>query len=207
MSLNNDLTGEWKEEAAMRESVKKHGGFYIARYEAGKGENNTVVSKKGADVWNNIAWGDEMNVIGTEGAVYRSRQMYKDSNSVTSTLCYGVQWDAVMNFMSDVKNINDESKLYINDSTSMGYYAYDSSGNLIEGMEEEAQPTGYYAVKNIYDMAGNVIEWTMEAETEENRSARGGCFVDNCSASYRSYGDPVSLRVEQYGFRVALYLK
>lgn len=72
------------------------------------------------------------------------------------------------------------------------------------------QPAGYYSVKNIYDMAGNVCEWTMEAENEEDRSARGGCFVDdgcNVSVSYRSSGDFASLSVRQYGFRVALYLK
>lgn len=36
---------EFEEYNKMKSSVEKNGGFYIARYEAGKGENNTVVSK------------------------------------------------------------------------------------------------------------------------------------------------------------------
>ena len=128
MSLNNDLTGEWKEEAAMRESVKKHGGFYLARYEAGLPEGKSAsnvkitdipVSKKGVTVWGNISWGTSMTEVGESGAVYYSRQMYKDSNSVVSTLVYGVQWDAALCFVSDVLNPNVPGKKYVEDSTDM----------------------------------------------------------------------------------------
>ena len=41
----------------MYASVKRNEGFYIARYEAGK-EGENVVSKKGADVYNEIPWSE-----------------------------------------------------------------------------------------------------------------------------------------------------
>lgn len=215
-------TGSYTEEEfeynKMKASVQENRGFYIARYEAGLPEGKTTsnvttgdlpVSKKGADVWNYIAWGTNMTTIGTTGAVYRARQMYKGSNSVTSTLCYGVQWDAAMNFMKDVSNPNVPGKKYIEDSTEMGYYALDSDFNLIPGMEEKVQPAGYYAVKNIYDMAGNIFEWTMEANSTDYRGYRGGYFRYNgtfapASNRNRSYPDYAG---GEYGFRPALYLK
>ena len=200
-------TEEVEEFNKMKASVEENNGFYIARYEAGKGENNTVLSKKGAEVWNNIPWGTDMTTIGTSGAVYKSRQMYSGSNSVTSTLCYGVQWDAVMEFMKDVPNPNVSGKKYIEDSTSMGYYAYDINANPIEGMEAVAQPTGYYAVKNIYDMAGNVFEWTMEVKYTSTRVIRGGYFGYSGDFASASYRDKDFFPTLAFGFRVALYLK
>ena len=99
---------------AMMESVQEYGGFYIARFEAGDetGERTessgvgTVVSKKGVHVYNWVKWGDSKSGIGTTGAVYLSKKMAEDYGytSVVSTLCYGVQWDAIMNFVSDASH-------------------------------------------------------------------------------------------------------
>ena len=64
-------------------------------------------------------------------------------------------------------------------------------------------------VKNIWDMAGNVSEWTMEAYGMTYRIPRGGGYYGSGSI------DPVSLRDSLHGptntsnsigFRVALYL-
>lgn len=48
--LNGDDTGkiitDWKDDEGNTESVKKYGGFYIARYEAGLPENNKLWGKK-----------------------------------------------------------------------------------------------------------------------------------------------------------------
>jgi len=162
-----------------------------------------VVSKKRATVWNKIPWGTSITEVGTNGAVYRARQMYKKSKSVVSTLCYGVQWDAALQFIA-TKDAD-----YPTNSTGKGYYAYDENLNLIEGMDVKVQSTGYYAVNNIYDMAGNVSEWTMEASNSGSRVVRGG--------SYNNYGSdyPASNRYnctpdrayDNFGFRPALYVK
>jgi len=200
-----DPTGERAEHAAMEASVAENGGFYIARYEAGKEGTSTVVSKKGATVWNKIPWGTSMIEVGTNGAVYRARQMYKGSKSVVSTLCYGVQWDAALQFIAT----NEEHKDYPTNSDGKGYYAYDSNWEPIEGMKEEVQPAGYYAVNNIYDMAGNVYEWTMEANSTDLRVIRGGVYGASgseapASGRYDSY--PFSADVSD-GFRFTLYIK
>ena len=187
----------------MKASVEKNGGFYIARYEAGKEDNSTVVSKKAADVWNNIVWGVDMTTIGENGAVYLSRNLYQENdNNFVSTLCYGVQWDAVMNFMKDVTNPNVAGdKKYIEDSTGMGVYR--TGAPTLTGSNE------LYKVKNIYDMAGNVYECTMEADSTNSRVVRGGCCANNGSdipVSLRSNGFPFTA-FDVVGFRVALYLK
>jgi len=112
----NDTTGEYAEYAAMKASVEQYGGFYVSRYEIGKEDTDTPVTKQLATLWNNIPWGTSMSEVGTEGAVYYSRNIC-ESDDVVSTLIYGVQWDAVMSFMKDVKN-STGIKSY--------YYIYDS---------------------------------------------------------------------------------
>ena len=57
-----------------------------------------------------------------------------------------------MTFLSDVTNPNASDKPYVQDSTGMGNYS--GGGGL--------KKTGQYVVKNIYDLAGNAFEWTME---------------------------------------------
>lgn len=197
-------TNEESEYNVMKASVIYNKGFYVARYEASK--NNTtgkVESKQGKNVWNNIAWGNSMTNIGTSGAVYQSQNMYTDTDTyeVTSTLIYGVQWDAIMKWMENVQNPNVSGKTYIQDSTGKGYYG--ESSPTTTGSNDS------YAVKNIYDIAGNVYEWTMEAYDTANRVYRGGSF-DNTGT-----GDPVSCRNiigvpygtdDGLGFRPALYI-
>ena len=93
----------------MYASVKKNGGFYIGRYEAGKDVEGKVIIQKNASVYNYIPWSStqEMKESETEttgGAVELSRNFAKENKytTVQSTLIYGVQWDAVMNWMKDV---------------------------------------------------------------------------------------------------------
>ena len=193
LSSANDTTGEYAEYSAMRESVEKNGGFYIARYESGK-ENNNIVIKKGATVCD-VAWGTSMTEVGTTGAVALSRDLYKSSGSVVSTLIYGVEWDAALMFISGVDSV------YAKDSSGKGYYGQSSITPTSAGSSES------YKICNIYDMAGNAREWTMEADGTGGRLERGGRSVDNgmyTPASARRGEIPASVGA---GFRVALYLK
>ena len=203
---------QWEKDEynAMMLSVQKNHGFYIARFEAGDGnatsertaetEAHTVVSRKNAYVYNYVSWGDSMTEIGTKGAVYLSQNMYKGSESVVSTLCYGVQWDAIMNYVSD-KDHN------ITNSASWGNYVIDpESSNLIV---QKCGSSEVWKVKNIYDLAGNSFEWTMESRSvsAKNRVFRDGDGTDNPVSARLCIEPTVAYYDEPIGFRVALYIK
>ena len=162
---------EENEYNAMRNSVLEYNGFYVGRYESGttstnertesSGITDDVVVKQGKNVYNYIGWSnsDDMKVE-TGGAVQKSKEFASANNytSVTSTLIYGVQWDAIMQFIdSGYKNQDGtlyEKNSFVANSTGKGNY----TGSLLStGSNSD------YAVKNIYDLAGNVDEWTMES--------------------------------------------
>lgn len=101
--------------------------------------------------------------------------------------------------MREVTNVSDATKRYITYSTGMGNYT--SSINTTGSSSN-------YAVKNIYDMAGNVLEWTMEAQNTNTRAIRSGIRVFGtdyppCSRS----GALANSSVNNVGFRLALYIK
>lgn len=193
----------------MLKSVKKYGGFYVGRYETGDAdateqrsaatEAHNVSIKKNQIVYNYVMWGNNES-----GAKDLAESMYKDSSSVKSTLMYGIQWDTVMNFIKEDVDLNN-SNAWGNYKDSSGY-ATENSGNI-----QKTGTSEYWKVKNIYDLAGNVGEWTMESKLETLKIIRGG--------AYNSKGDndgyPVAGRFDNYptatysnvGFRVALYLK
>ena len=191
---------------AMANSVIQNNGFYIGRYEASN-NNGTAESKKGKFVWNGIIWGDSISDIGTDGAVYKSQQVYNNgAYGVTSTLCYGVQWDSVLGWIdSNYKGGTCSSNSFIVDSTGKGNYSDTKSTYGSPGK------TGIFKEKNIYDMAGNVWEWTMDAYDRYGivyRVDRGGSFY------YEGFEYSVSNRIGYspansnggIGFRVALYI-
>lgn len=193
----------------MIKSVEKYGGFYIGRYETGDAdvtehrtnatETHNAVVKKNQFVYNYVMWGN-----GEGGAVNISTAMYEDSSSVNSTLVYGIQWDAVMNFIKEDVDLNNSNQ-WGNYKDSLGYAAQNCGTLQKTGANE------YWKAKNIYDLAGNVGEWTMESNLEKIKIIRGGAYNNNGS----SEGYPVAGRYDNYptntnsnvGFRVALYLK
>ena len=73
-------------ETAERTAVLKYNGFYIGRYEAGKENETTVVSKQNAIVWTTIS---------QTNSKVTAKTMYEDNNSVKSALCSGIQWDVL----------------------------------------------------------------------------------------------------------------
>ena len=132
-----------------------------------------------------------MTDIGTEGAVAKSKGMYTDKSKydVTSTLIYGVQWDAIMAWIDpNYKTSSCKEDSYVRDSTGKGNY---------EENEDDANnpakcgSSDNYRIKNIYDLAGNVYEWTMEAYSTNARVIRGGSYLNNTG-----YVVPVSRRAD-----------
>lgn len=160
---------EQKEYDFMKESIKANKGFYIGRYETGKDSNGNVVVKKGFSTYI-TKWGNDMNNP-TEGAVTLARNFAKEKAdlSLTSTLCYGIQWDATMQFLDgNYMDGNCSEGSYIKKDKDKGNYVGGNT-NTITGLNNN------YCVKNIYDMGGNVWEWTMETyQDSATRIIRGG---------------------------------
>ncbi len=217
-----DESEETKAEAIkMYSSVKTYGGFYIGRYEAGKETINgveKVVSKKNVRAYNFIPWSSSTTTnTDTGGAVEKARGMVVANNytSVTSTLCYGVQWDATLNFIDSdyITNQTSEKKpncnndSYLVNSAGKGWYSDNYyTGSTYTGKEVDSQMSN--KVKNIYDMAGNLAEWTMEVSNTNERLTRGGSFLDSGSTNPASSrkGFSQDSPHEGRGFRVTLYL-
>ena len=187
---------------AMATSVAKYGGFYIGRYETGKLNTDTPVVQEGINEGiGNVTW---------YNAYKRSKNVVYDNKntknaSVTSSMIWGCQWEQVMFWMKDIENTtitnsDGSHPAYITDSTGMANYSINSKMQSIK-------PTGQYGVNKIYDMAGNVSEWTLEAYSTNKRVVRGGNRSDkeHCSASYR-WADAPTGSWDHYGSRVAIYI-
>ena len=187
---------EASEYTTMRAQVLKYGGFYIGRFEAGVNSTTlrtkvtttqTVVCKKGVAPYNYVPWGTSMSdaseISGESGAVYLAKSMYANSNSVTSTLTYGCHWDAMCRYIGDSQR------------TTPTKDAPELTGSVATDVS-----------KNIYDLAGNCIEWTMEACDMGSRVLRGGDYHVADSVSARRFVSPTSYY--DYGsFRPTLYIK
>ena len=211
-------TERTKEEAVrMYASVKKYGGFYIARFETGKDENNNAVVQKGATIYDYIKWSSSGEMNETEetegGAVEVSRSFAIENKyeNLTSTLCYGVQWDAALNFIdpnyitnAQQRNPQCDEDSYVRNSTGKGWYE-GSNGSHLVGDDLDG---GKNSVKNIYDLGGNVWEWTMESDSTCNRVVRGGHENNSgilCPASSRYTFIP-SIQGNGIGFRIAIFI-
>ena len=199
-------------------SVEKNKGYYIGRYEAGDKEStknkslrtssssnsNTITVKAGQAPYNIIKYTDAKKLA--EG--FSTKQGY---TSVTSKLVSSYAWDTAIAFIqktnSDYGSNSEEGNYYdttftYTDITGENKTKANGKGTLI--------PTGQTtAVNNIYDMGGNVWEYTTEScsFTSGPYSLRG-CFYDNYSAywpaGYRQYSSGGAY--SNYGFRITLFL-
>ena len=163
----------------MVEKVEKQKGFWVGRYETSNmkretedDQTNQIKIVRGTtDGISNVNW-------------YRMYAQQKNYSTLaglakTSSIIWGSQWDQMMIFMKDVKNINKNNSYYVVDSIGMGNYGVDASGK--EKTEKQIELTGStdkYKVKNIFDLAGNVYDWTLEATVTENRVKRGSFYYE-----------------------------
>ena len=202
---------EASEYNTMRTQVLKYGGFYIGRFEAGVNSttlrtkvttNQTVVCKKGVAPYNYVPWGKAMNdvntafapsrfnsdKVNTNGAVYLAKNFASQHNytSVTSTLTYGCEWDAMCRYIGDSQRT----------TPTLENYEPELTGSVSTDVS-----------KNIYDLAGNCNEWTMEAYSTGSRVLRGGDYYDAGPVSYRNYGYDPTFNNDFYSFRPTLYIK
>ena len=198
-----------KEFNNMVASVEKYGGFYIGRYETGNINQDTPVIQKGNTNISSQTWYN----------MYKRCKNIKGANTNVETgMIWGNQWDRTLMWLIETGSKTKEQ--IADDSTSWGNYYnatfeyVNSSGSTATKNEGSSTriPTGsaeYTKANNIYDLVGNVRDWTMEALSTYVRVCRGGYYVndgDDGPAGYRNYNYPTGSS-SNYGCRSALYIK
>jgi len=184
--------------------VIPNGGFYIARYETGTG----TVSKAGVSPYANVNWSNAKSAA--EGKYASTNANY----GAASTLIYGAQWDTALKFIQ-AYNIG-EAGYATYATSSAGYGNYSGTDGAGDTFSSTSAPTSCGAApqfrqKNIYDMAGNVWEWTMETPNSSSsfRVNRGGGY--DISGSYHPAGYRHNYTAANagpiLGFRLGLYVK
>ena len=211
----------------MLKSIYTYGGFYIGRYEAGLEENprsNTSVStpsdvpviKAGAYPYNWVTC-----------AQARTIATRLSSTGYSTGLMYGLQWDLVMKYLETTGTSKETIKT---DSTSLGNYI-NNTYTLLKTNLKYTTTAGWFTAlpyekaederallttgansgfcrQNIYDLAGNVSEWTL------NVGLSNGTYLGGNGGNYMTSGDETPLYAsESYnalkgakgiGFRIAL---
>ena len=219
-SNNNYYTEALPEDE--KTSVERYKGFYIGRYEAGDKEStgttkatfrtsssntsNSVTIKADQVPYNYVTRTQAISLAES----FRDKQGYKAKTKLVSSYA----WDTTIAFIE--KTVNNYGS-----SSSQGNY-YNTSVNY-KDITDESKPektkaenssllvaTGQTTpVCNIYDMGGNVYEWTTESywNTRYPYAVRGGRYSNDFAdlpAGFRNYysddaGDHV-------GFRLTLFM-
>ena len=202
--LNENVTGLTETEYNnlknnMLSSIYKYKGFFVSRYEIASNsyvnKNDTTripMSKKNLYPYNYVTCAQAQEISG--------RMNLKDR---TSNILFGIQWNLILKFIEE-KGALSKNNL-ISDSTNWGNYN-NSNYTLSHGMynifnKELSNLTDWITVKepikrdenwyllstgaleqnkvlNIYDLAGNTWEYTLEKSQNGSIpvTARGGCY-------------------------------
>ena len=196
-------------------SVNAWGGYYIGRYEAGDKESTeaktmrsgqtdaTITIKKGQAPYNYITQANAK----TKAEGMDTLQEY---TTATTKLVSSYAWDTAISYIqiknSDYGTNSPEGNYY---NTTFTYTDIEEASQTKNNNSSTLVPTGQTtAVSNIYDMGGNLYEYTTESSSYEFRPYvfRGGShssYYGNGPASNRN-GDDGDAN-SNYGFRVTLY--
>ena len=182
------LTTEYN---AMIASVLKYKGFYVARYEAGLDKTtNEVVFKNASVEANNVTTADSDNgkTSSWYGLYKKIKTFTTDSDKVVSSMIWGSQYDAMMNWMAkNGKTVGDSNSSILNNTTTTGGKNTD-------------------IINNVNDLYGCHKEWTLEAYDNYARAIRGGFSGYNDSPARRDYDLP-NYTNSNVSSRATLYIK
>lgn len=202
--IANGLTTERKNEIVEQVkkeklSIGKYGGYYIGRYEVGN-EDNTAVIKAEQEPYTDIYW-------------YQSYELAKGiggGKGATTYLCSSYAWDTAISFIQNTGTENYATTIDGFNENWIDKEVKDSLGNIIKEANKEIRlKTGKTTAKsNIFDMGGNVTEYTTEVlpGTKESIVVRGGHKGSSSNAGKRVDREIIS-SFGGFGFRTTLFLK
>ena len=164
-SVSAEIVAQINSEKA---SIQQYGGYYIGRYETGNVSNMAVIQQN-VKTYASIKW----------SVAYSLAQGIDVGSTATSYLCSSYAWDTAINFIQN-------NTIWTNYATSRentndnwrDKEVVDESGEVIKKAGTAARlRTGLTTAKaNIYDIGGNVGEFTTEMNpgTGESVVVRGG---------------------------------
>ena len=175
----------------MIESVSKYGGFFVGRYET---------SYDGTDVAS-VSGVKPMSAVTTSGdrwyGLYDKQSKFTtSSDKMVSSMIWGSQYDAMLNWA-----LTGTDRAHVT-ANSYGNH----QGSSVGAVECGSYNNGSDKINNIYDLEGNLREWTQEASSASGRAFRGGNYDGAYSPSLRNNTDP-SAAGSTYGSRLSLYIK
>ena len=168
----SSLQAEYNE---MIKGVEEAGGFWVGRYETSKMSTDTSKDTSETD-FIQVIKGTTEGISGMNWyRMYAQQKNYEKhlskSNNVKSSMIWGSQWDQIMIWMKE--ELNEESPtngaFYVTNSVGMGNFGAISG---VEDGYDDLAATGCFDVRNIFDLAGNVYDWTLEASYTNNRVYR-----------------------------------
>ena len=197
-------------------SVERYKGFYIGRYEAGDKESTvaktlrsskdvtkTVTIKANQAPYNYVKIAQAISLA--EG--FATKQGYKAKTKLVSSYA----WDTTIAFLQKVNSdYGSSSKEGNYRDTTFSYTDITGASQTKAESSYLLVPTGQTTpVCNIYDMGGNLYEWTTESDsrTYSPYATRGGVYsysFANLPAGCRgSYPDRA---LDFTGFRLTLFM-
>ena len=197
-------------------SVERYKGFYIGRYEAGDKESTvaktlrssndvtkTVTIKANQAPYNYATRTQAISLA--EG--FSTKQGYKAKTKLVSSYV----WDTTIAFLQKVNSDYGSSPEEGNyTDTKFSYTDITGTSQTKANPSSVLVPTGQTTpVCNIYDMGGNVWEWTTEScsDTDYPYAGRGGFYNNNFAnfpAGMRDFFSGNAL--DGIGFRLALFM-
>ena len=215
----------------MLKSVYQNGGFYIGKYETGtetartSGSSSTAptdtpVIKQNVYPYNYVTCSQAQTLATTK----------MESGDRTTSLLFGVQWDLTLKYLekkgtaqADLKtnstswgnyynnawNITNENLKYSSNYGNSWTTATEKSKTSSEKILLSTGADESFSKMGIYDLAGNVYEWTLEYTSSiYGPSAFRGGYYDFTGSSYPASSRGVSSMANatyDIGCRVALY--
>lgn len=194
----------------MIKSIKKYGGFYLGRYETGILENKAVIRKMVENL-SNQSWAQMYQ---------KTEKLKEEKDHITTSMIWGSLWDFTIQWLVNTGGLSNQtvslSETWGNYRSSVFQYYTDSEGNQTTKQAGSSNakiiPAGssdYTKVNNIYDLAGNVRELTLESYGY-SFVTRGGDFNSSTTAqkscAYRTT-QTIEQKTEKTGSRAILLLK